>query len=218
MIKRSSKYYLLQGIVVSILALVCLLGYAVTQSLKVAEDKYMDNLEYVSYEVLTDNVMPVSKEDTIKQEETSTSDEIIRPYTDENVTIGKNYYDYKGEEDSQEKSIIYYENTYIQNTGVDYVYKEIFQVNAIADGTVMSVTEDDIVGKTVKIEHNNNMISVYQGINDVTVKEKEKVTKGQVIATSGTSNINSELGNHLHFELYVENILVNPEEYFKKGN
>jgi stage II sporulation protein Q len=58
------------------------------------------------------------------------------------------------------------------------------------------------------------MISVYQGVNDIKVKEKDKVTQGQEIATSGTSNINSELGNHLHFELYKENILVNPEDYF----
>ena len=227
MINRSSKYYLLQGIVVSVLALVCLISYAITQSLKVAEDKYMDKLDYVSYEILTDNVMPVSKEEQIIEseeqnqnnqatEEVNGTNEIVRPYTNENVTIGKNYYDYQGEENSQENSITYYENTYIQNTGVDYVYSEVFEVNSIADGTVMSVTEDDIVGKTIKIQHNNNMISVYQGVKDITVKENDQVTKGQVIATSGTNNINSELGNHLHFELYNENILVNPEEYFNK--
>ena len=55
MTKRSSKYYLLHGIVVSVVALVCLLSYAITKSLTVAEDKLQENLEYVSYEVLTDN-------------------------------------------------------------------------------------------------------------------------------------------------------------------
>lgn len=64
------------------------------------------------------------------------------------------------------------------------------------------------------------MISVYQSVNDVKVKENDEVTKGQVIATSGTNNINSELGNHLHFELYNQNILVNPEDFFiaNEGN
>lgn len=214
MTKRSSKYYLLHGIVVSIVALVCLLGYSITQSLKVAENKIDENLEYVSYEILTDNVMPVSTERTMKDSD------IVRPYTNEDIKIGKSYYDYKAEETNQEKSIIYYENTYIQNTGVDYVSKEVFEVNAIADGTVISVTEDDIVGKTVKIKHNNDMISVYQSVNDIKVKENDTVTKGQVIATSGTNNINSELGNHLHFELYNQNILVNPEDFFisNEGN
>lgn len=209
MTKRSSKYYLLHGIVVSVVALVCLLSYAITKSLTVAEDKLQENLEYVSYEVLTDNIMPVSKEET--------NDEIVRPYTDTSVEIGKNYYDYKEESENQEDSIIYYENTYIQNTGVDYISKNVFDVNAIADGKVISVTEDDIVGITVKIEHNNNMISVYQSIKDVTVKENDQITKGQVIATSGTNNISSDLGNHLHFELYKENILVNPEDFLENN-
>lgn len=209
MTKRSSKYYLLHGIVVSVVALVCLLSYAITKSLTVAEDKLQENLEYVSYEVLTDNIMPVSKEET--------NDEIVRPYTDTSVEIGKSYYDYKEESENQEDSIIYYENTYIQNTGVDYISKNVFDVNAIADGKVISVTEDDIVGITVKIEHNNNMISVYQSIKDVTVKENDQITKGQVIAKSGTNNISSDLGNHLHFELYKENILVNPEDFLENN-
>ena len=209
MTKRSSKYYLLHGIVVSVVALVCLLSYAITKSLTVAEDKLQENLEYVSYEVLTDNIMPVSKEET--------NDEIVRPYTDASVEIGKSYYDYKEESENQENSIIYYENTYIQNTGVDYISKNVFDVNAIADGKVISVTEDDIVGITVKIEHNNNMISVYQSIKDVTVKENDQITKGQVIATSGTNTISSDLGNHLHFELYKENILVNPEDFLENN-
>lgn len=209
MTKRSSRYYLLHGIVVSVVALVCLLSYAITKSLTVAEDKLQENLEYVSYEVLTDNIMPVSKEET--------NDEIVRPYTDTSVEIGKSYYDYKEESENQEDSIIYYENTYIQNTGVDYISKNVFDVNAIADGKVISVTEDDIVGITVKIEHNNNMISVYQSIKDVTVKENDQITKGQVIATSGTNNISSDLGNHLHFELYKENILVNPEDFLENN-
>lgn len=214
MLKGNTKYYLLQGIIISIVALICLLGYAVTQSLSVAEDTYNDNLDYVSYEILTDNVMPVSTE------EEQTPMDIIRPYTDNTVEIGKSYYDYEAEEKSQEDAIIYYENTYIQNTGVDYVSENVFEVNAIADGTVLSVTTDDIVGTTIKIEHNNEMISVYQSVNDVKVKEKDQVTQGQVIATSGTNNISSDLGNHLHFELYNKNILVNPEDFFanNEGN
>lgn len=214
MLKGNTKYYLLQGIIVSIVALICLLGYAVTQSLSVTEDTYNDNLDYVSYEILTDNVMPVSTE------EEQTPMGIIRPYTDNTVEIGKSYYDYEAEEKSQEDAIIYYENTYIQNTGVDYVSENVFEVNAIADGTVLSVTTDDIVGTTIKIEHNNEMISVYQSVNDVKVKEKDQVTQGQVIATSGTNNISSDLGNHLHFELYNKNILVNPEDFFanNEGN
>ena len=215
MTKRSSKYYLLQGIIMASIALVCLLSYAITASLQNTTEKAQKNIEYVSYEILTDNALPVSKEET----QTTSNEDIVRPYTSEKVKIGKNYYDYKSEEQKQEDSIIYYENTYMQNTGTDYTSDEIFDINAISDGTVTSITTDDIVGTTIKIEHQNNMISIYQSVKDVKVKEKDTVTKGQVIATSGTNNISSDLGNHLHFELYKDNVLVNPEEIFaNQGN
>ena len=215
MTKRSSKYYLLQGIIMASIALVCLLSYAITASLQNTTEKAQKNIEYVSYEILTDNALPVSKEET----QTTSNEDIVRPYTSEKVKIGKNYYDYKSEEQKQEDSIIYYENTYMQNTGTDYTSDEIFDINAISDGTVTSITTDDIVGTTIKIDHQNNMISIYQSVKDVKVKEKDTVTKGQVIATSGTNNISSDLGNHLHFELYKDNVLVNPEEIFtNQGN
>ena len=207
MIKRSTRYYLLRAGVVLCFALVCFIGYAVVNTLNYNEISDED-LVYVSYEVLTDNVMPVLKEET---------SDIIRPYTDENVKIGKSYYDYQKEEQDQEEAIIYYENTYIQNTGVDYTLKEEFDVVAINDGTVISVAEDDIVGKIIKIKHSNNMISVYQSLGNIEVKENDQVTKGQVIAKSGTNSIGSDLGNHLHFELYKDSILVNPEDIFSQS-
>jgi murein DD-endopeptidase MepM/ murein hydrolase activator NlpD len=205
---RSSRYYLLRGLVVLIVGLVFILGYAVTKALQ-SEDVKEDDIRYVSYEILTDNVMPVL-------EQPSTPG-VMKPYTYDKVEIGKSYYDYKADEANQEGSVIYYENTYIQNTGVDYTSKEEFDVNAIADGTVLSVTKDDIVGTTIKIEHSNNLIAVYQSVKDVLVKENDQVTIGQVIAKSGTNSIGSELGNHLHFELYQDNILVNPEEFFQNN-
>lgn len=216
MIKRSSKYYLLHGIVISIVALVCLISYAVTTSLTVTESKKQENLEYVSYEILTDNIMPVSKEE---QTTGNTTLGIVKPYQDENVKVGKSYYDYKEEEKNQEDAIIYYKNTYMQNTGVDYTNDKDFEINAIGDGKVISITEDDITGTTIKIEHNNNIVSIYQSVKNPQVKEKDEVKKGQIIATSGTNNINSDLGTHLHFELYKDNILVNPESFFEnQGN
>ena len=210
MSRKNTEYYLMQGIVVISIALICLISYAITDALKNGSVEQED-INYVSYEVLTDNVMPVSKQDDEKKD---TPSKIVRPYTEQSVKIGKNYYDYKGEETTQQNSIVYYENTYMQNTGVDYTSNNTFSINSIADGKVISVTQDDIVGTTIKIEHSDNIVSVYQSVKDTKVKEKDEVAKGQVIATSGTNNIGSELGNHLHFEVYKDNILVNPETFF----
>ena len=100
----------------------------------------------------------------------------------ENVKLAKPFYNYEDEEKSQEDAIIYYEGTYIQNSGVDYGYENVFDVVSILDGTVISVEENDIVGTTVSIRHSNDLISVYQSLSDVIVKKDDKVIQGQIIA------------------------------------
>ena len=146
----------------------------------------------------------------------STEKVIIKPYTLKDVKIGKYFYDYKDDSDSQKNSIIFYENSYIQNSGVDYIYEKTFDVISIYDGTVEKVEDNDIVGKTVEIKHDNNIISVYQSLGEVSVKKGDNVTQGTIIGKSGNSKINKDLGNHLHFELYVNGEVVNPEDYYNK--
>lgn len=58
------------------------------------------------------------------------------------------------------------------NSGVDYGGKENFEVVSILDGTVIDVKEDDLLGKIVEIRHSNEMISVYQSLSEVTVKNR----------------------------------------------
>ena len=147
----------------------------------------------------------------------STGSSIVRPYLDNSVSIAKTFYDYTGEASEQENSIIYYEGTYMQNSGVDYASDNVFDVISILDGTVISVENNDLLGSTVQIRHSNDLISVYQSLSEVSVKKDDQIIQGQIVAKSGTSNINKELGNHLHFELYYKGKIVNPEEYYNKS-
>lgn len=141
---------------------------------------------------------------------------ISRPYTNGNVKIVKDYYDYQADNTSQEGAIVYYGNTYMQNSGVDYGMDSEFEVVSILDGTVMEVLDDDIMGKTIKIKHNNDLISVYQSMGSVDVKANDIVTQGSIIGKSGEANVSSDLGNHLHFELYYKGSVVDPENYYDK--
>ncbi|MGM9875805.1 MAG: peptidoglycan DD-metalloendopeptidase family protein [Bacilli bacterium] len=171
------------------------------------KDKNVTN--YVDGEIVSeyDNDIPV----------VSTSSIIVRPYLDSNVSIYKTFYDYQDEINNQENSIILYEGTYMQNSGVDYTSDNSFDVISILDGTVINVYENEILGTSIEIRHNNDLISVYQSLSDVTVKEGDNVIQGQILAKSGLSNINRELNNHLHFELYYKGTIVNPEEYYNKS-
>lgn len=169
-----------------------------------------------------DDVNEEYVDDDIVEEEqyipvVNTAKEIIKPFINDKVEIGKSFYDYKAEADSQKNSIVYYENIYMQNSGVDYKLGEVFDVVSVLDGTVVSVEDNDMMGTTVQIKHSNNIISVYQSLSNVKVNVNDTVIQGQVIAQSGESNINKEMGNHLHFELYYNGNIVNPEEYYNKS-
>lgn len=206
--KDKTKFYVVQLVALMVISITVLGGYLIKQSLEQAEEIYEQNYTYVSYEVLTDNVVPVAKEVTNK---------IIKPYTDENVKIGKSFYEVEASEEEQKKSITYYEGTYIQNTGVDYTSKDKFSVNAVLNGKVVSVKKDDIVGLTIKIDHGNGTITTYQSLSESKVKEGDEVKQGDTIGQSGTNKFNSDLGNHLHFELTYLNKTVNPEKYYDKA-
>ena len=160
---------------------------------------------YVTSTVLEEE-QPVIKESTM----------MINPYTDTTVGIGKNYYDYKADAETQEKSIVYHDNTYMQNSGTDFVGEKVFDVVAVLDGSVTDVKEDETLGKVVEIKHENGYISIYQSLSEVSVKKGDMVTQGQVIGKSGTNELDKDMGNHLHFELYVNGTVVNPTLYLNK--
>ena len=110
----------------------------------------------------------------------------------------------------------YYENTYIQSSGVAYSNGNTFDVLSVLEGTVKEVSEDTTLGNTITIEHSNGITSIYQSVTNITVKEGDKINAGFVIATSGSSNISAELNNHLYFELIIDGVCVNPENYYDK--
>ena len=141
---------------------------------------------------------------------------MINPYTDSSVTISKSFYDYKGEATEQEKSITVYENTYIQNTGIDYISTNTFDIVSVLDGTVVTVKEDELLGKIVEVKHDNGLITSYQSLSEITVQKNDKKKQGQVIGKSGTNKLDKEIGNHLHFEIYENGSSVNPINYLNK--
>lgn len=150
--------------------------------------------------------------DVAKKEEV-----MVKPYTNEKVTIGKNYYDYQESNLNQENSIVYYEGTYIQNSGVDYVLNEKFDVVSCLEGAVVKAEKTDLMGYVVEIRYNNDLIVSYQSLSEIKVNINDTIKQGQIIGVSGNSVIGSELGNHLHLELYYKGLTLNPEDYYNKN-
>ena len=168
--------------------------------------KNLDDTTYVGDTIIKDKVKPVVADNA----------KLLRPYTDGEVKILRNYYDYKADEATQENSITLYNKTYMQNTGVCYGGKDEFDVLAVMDGKVSDIKEDEILGVIVTIEHESNITSVYQSLKDVNIKVNDEVKAGDKIAKAGSNNLNKDLNNHLHFELIINGNNVNPEEYYDK--
>lgn len=169
------------------------------------KEKELRKLNYVSNTIISQDQAVIN-----------TTHKVIYPYTDQSVKIGKSYYDYKSTAEEQENSLHYHENTYIQNSGIDFVYEKEFNVISVLDGTVTNVKEDAILGKIVEITHDNDYISIYQSLGEVKVTKGDSVSQGQVIGISGTNAMDKDIGNHLHFEMYISGYNVNPINYLDK--
>ena len=202
--RRKLKPYVLPTLMILAITSVIFGTAMLSNSLK-NKDTYEEPTSYVN--------------DTILEEDQAVINEttkMINPYTDTTVTIGKNYYDYKADAKTQEKSIIYHDNTYLQNSGTDFISQNTFDVVAVLDGSVTDVKEDETLGKVVEIKHDNGYVSIYQSLSEVSVKKGDIITQGQVIGKSGTNELDKDIGNHLHFELYVNGQVVDPTLYLNK--
>ena len=201
--RRKLKPFVVPSLIMIGIVAVTLTAGLVGTSLNKKGNK--ENIDYVSNIILDNDVAVIN-----------TTTKVINPYTDQSVTIGKYFYGYKGTKENQEKSIVYHDNTYMQNSGIDFVSENEFDVISVLDGTVTDVKEDEILGKIVEVKHDNNYVSIYQSLKEVSVKKGDTVTQGQVLGKSGTNELDKEIGNHLHFEFYVNGQVVDPTLYLDK--
>lgn len=139
----------------------------------------------------------------------------LRPYLEDTVGISKDFYNRNDDEQTQSNSLIYYEKTYMPNTGVLYSSDEMFDVIASYDGIVKKVSTDNVLGNYVEIEHDKGYKTVYYSLSETTVTEGTEVTKGDVIGTSGKNKLEGTAEFNLLFESYLNGYLLDPEEFYK---
>lgn len=101
--------------------------------------------------------------------------------------------------------------------GIDISSQIGENVKSIEKGTVEKVYDDSFYGTTVVIDHGQGYKSSYSNLNSkVSVKEKQTVTKGQVIGKVSNTSIGEIKDEaHLHFTLFKDNNNVDPTYIFK---
>ncbi len=106
---------------------------------------------------------------------------------------------------------------YIVHRAIDIEAPLNTPVCAAADGTVIKVDEDEKMGITIWIEHENDLVTVYSNLSTTEMVSLGDVVKqGDVISGVGDTALFEILEvPHLHFEVLNNGKNENPENYLK---
>lgn len=130
----------------------------------------------------------------------------------------KKFYEADADQKEKEAALVNYNNTYTLSKGIDLADKDgkVFDVTAALSGTVVQAKKDPVLGHVVEIEHEDGLSTVYQSLSHVSVKEGDEVKQNDVIGASGKNLYGAESGNHVHFEIRMEGLALNPLSFIDK--
>ncbi len=105
------------------------------------------------------------------------------------------------------------------HNGIDIAAAEGTEVLAAADGEVYAVFEDELLGTTVVIRHENNYTTRYSSLHPETkVTPGQTVTSGQAIGAVGkTALMEYAIGDHVHFSVALDGAEVDPETFLTQN-
>jgi murein DD-endopeptidase MepM/ murein hydrolase activator NlpD len=99
------------------------------------------------------------------------------------------------------------------HAGVDIAAAYGSPVRAAADGDVTGTRMGNGYGREVTIDHGHDVLTVYGHLSSMIVVPGQRVTRGQVIGYVGQSGRST--GPHLHYEVRVHMVPVNPHKYLR---
>lgn len=167
----------------------------------------LNNSDYdYGVNVLQNNVKSVIEEDE------QISKNISMPIEEGTAEISIRFYSKDATEKEQQESLIYYENTYLPNTGVLYASDETFDILSAFDGKVTEMIDDEFFGKCIVVEHSNTLRTYYYGVEDIKVKVGDELETGAILGTSKKNEILNNKNTFL-FEVYYNSELINPENF-----
>ena len=92
--------------------------------------------------------------------------------------------------------------------GIDVQAAEGAAVKTAAAGVVQSVTDDELMGTTVVIQHDGGYTTRYSSL------QQDVPAAGDVIGCVGTTSAAEiEMGPHLHFSVSRDGAVIDPHEY-----
>ena len=106
-------------------------------------------------------------------------------------------------------------NTVKWHYGIDYAGAPGTEVTATALGTVIRTENSPVWGKRIVIRHGRGMSTKYAHLGSVAVRRGQRVKRGTVIGTIGSSGLTT--GPHVHYEVWHNGKPVDPESFYFPG-
>ena len=133
----------------------------------------------------------------------------------DDVQVVGYFFDVNAPREEQLAALVQYDNNWFESKGIDLALEsgESFEVVAALSGTVIKSEKDALVGNTVRIEHENNLVTVYQSLEGVVVKEGQSIKQGEMVGKAGRNLYNQDAGVHVHFQVHQDQVPVNPMNF-----
>ncbi|MFO8032074.1 MAG: M23 family metallopeptidase [Desulfohalobiaceae bacterium] len=96
--------------------------------------------------------------------------------------------------------------------GVDLASTSRAEVPAGNSGRVVFASRLGIYGQTVILDHGLGLQSMYSHLSQIQVQKGDMLQKGDVLGRTGATGLAA--GDHLHFEIMVSGVSVNPDEWW----
>lgn len=108
-----------------------------------------------------------------------------------------------------------YHDRFEMHGGIDIPADQGENVHAYAEGVVVESRKDASFGYVVKLKHADGCYTYYAHMLSLAVSIGQTVASGDVVGKVGHTGETDK--NHLHFELYLDDMRVNPLIYVKPG-
>ncbi|QAY67725.1 M23 family metallopeptidase [Paenibacillus protaetiae] len=134
------------------------------------------------------------------------------------LEVALGFYDNNANEEERAAATIQSGDTFTPHVGIDLADPKgaTFDVTAALSGKVTEVTQHPLNGNVVAIDSGNGLVTLYESLSNVKVAVGDEVKQGTVIAQAGRSDLEKDLGVHLHFEVRNNGTAVNPAELIEK--
>lgn len=174
----------------------------VVEAIKTPEPSYQQSVQAPS-EIVPD----VSGDEASVSQNTVVVQKMLLPVNDASVLKG-----YASDSLLYSNTLKHWET----HVGIDLAANEGDSVFSALDGEIISIENDELMGNTVTIQHDNGFKTVYSSLSAISpeIKVGVGVLRGEEIGFVGTSASSEVLdGAHLHFEVFLNDAPVNPQTY-----